>query len=95
MYRGAARLFEAAVSRPERNGPADRSRSDDLYADLARDSLDRLPLDRAVLAAFAELVRAAGPRPVAEAGCGPGRLHTVEELRRTPPEGIVHMAGSG
>ncbi|MER6509828.1 class I SAM-dependent methyltransferase [Nonomuraea sp. NPDC001636] len=46
----------------------------DLYADLARDSLDRLPLDRALVAAFAELVRAAGPRPVVEAGCGPGYM---------------------
>ncbi|MCC5574599.1 class I SAM-dependent methyltransferase [Microtetraspora sp. AC03309] len=51
----------------------------DLYADLARDSLDRLPLDRAILAVFAELVRAAGPRPVAEAGCGPG--HMTAHLR--------------
>ncbi|MFI7150160.1 class I SAM-dependent methyltransferase [Nonomuraea sp. NPDC050022] len=46
----------------------------DLYADLARDSLDRLPLDRAIVAVFAELVRATGPRPVAEAGCGPGYM---------------------
>ncbi|MEV5738676.1 class I SAM-dependent methyltransferase [Microbispora rosea] len=47
-----------------------------LYADLFRDSLDRLPLDRAALAAFADSVRAdgAGPLagPVAELGCGPG-----------------------
>ncbi|MGW4800137.1 class I SAM-dependent DNA methyltransferase [Nonomuraea sp. NPDC004297] len=46
----------------------------DLYTDLVRNSLDRLPLDRAIIAAFAELVRAAGPRPVADAGCGPGYL---------------------
>lgn len=45
-----------------------------LYADFVRDSLDRLPLDRAMLVVFAELVRAAGPRPVADAGCGPGYL---------------------
>ncbi|MGW0482701.1 class I SAM-dependent DNA methyltransferase [Nonomuraea sp. NPDC003214] len=44
----------------------------DIYADFVRDSLDRQPLDRAIIAAFAELVRAAGPRPVVEAGCGPG-----------------------
>lgn len=44
----------------------------ELYADLARDALDTLPLDRAVLAAFAELVRGTGPGPVAELGCGPG-----------------------
>ncbi|GAB3139575.1 class I SAM-dependent methyltransferase [Microbispora hainanensis] len=44
----------------------------DLYADLFRDSLGRLPLDRAAMAAFAELVRAGGAGPVAELGCGPG-----------------------
>ncbi|MFJ6788016.1 class I SAM-dependent methyltransferase [Streptomyces angustmyceticus] len=43
-----------------------------LYADLPRDDLNTLPLDRAVLAAFAEAVRAAGSGPVAELGCGPG-----------------------
>ncbi|TXK34767.1 class I SAM-dependent methyltransferase [Nonomuraea sp. C10] len=46
----------------------------DVYADFARDSLDRLPLDRSMVAAFAELVRADGARPVVEAGCGPGYM---------------------
>jgi SAM-dependent methyltransferase len=32
------------------------------------------PWDRAVLDAFAEYVRAAGDRPVADVGCGPGRV---------------------
>jgi hypothetical protein len=32
------------------------------------------PLDRALFAAFAEWVRAAGNRPVADVGCGPGRV---------------------
>ncbi|MFJ4844472.1 MULTISPECIES: class I SAM-dependent methyltransferase [unclassified Streptomyces] len=32
------------------------------------------PLSRAMLAAFAELVRTDGPRPVADLGCGPGRV---------------------
>ncbi|WP_169950130.1 class I SAM-dependent methyltransferase [Microbispora sp. H11081] len=50
-----------------------------LYADLFRDSLDRLPLDRAMLAAFAESVRAAGAGPVTEVGCGPG--HVTAHLR--------------
>lgn len=45
-----------------------------LYAELVRDELDSLPLDRAVLAAFAEHVRCAGAGPVAELGCGPGRV---------------------
>lgn len=49
-----------------------------LYDELARDALDAFPLDRAVIAAFAELVRA-GTRPVAELGCGPGR--TTAHLR--------------
>ncbi|WP_017555984.1 class I SAM-dependent methyltransferase [Nocardiopsis baichengensis] len=44
----------------------------DLYADFARDALAPLPLDRAVIAAFADLVRGAGP--VAELGCGPGAV---------------------
>lgn len=42
------------------------------YAALDRSELDSHSPDRAVLAAFAELVRAAGPGPVAELGCGPG-----------------------
>ncbi|MBQ0986803.1 methyltransferase domain-containing protein [Streptomyces sp. F63] len=45
-----------------------------LYAELFRDALDAQPLDRAMLAAFAEMVRAAGSGPVAELGCGPGHL---------------------
>ncbi|EYT81698.1 methyltransferase [Streptomyces sp. Tu 6176] len=44
------------------------------YADLVRDSLAGLPLDRAVIAAFADSVHAAGAGPVAELGCGPGYL---------------------
>jgi SAM-dependent methyltransferase len=45
-----------------------------LYEEHVRDSLDALPLDRAVLAAFADSVRARGAGPVAELGCGPGYL---------------------
>jgi SAM-dependent methyltransferase len=44
------------------------------YADFVRDELDRLPMDRAVLAAFADFVQTAGGGPVAELGCGPGRI---------------------
>lgn len=43
-----------------------------LYADVARHSLDAVPLDRAVLAAFAELCRTAAAGRVADLGCGPG-----------------------
>ncbi|MEU7853189.1 class I SAM-dependent methyltransferase [Nonomuraea sp. NPDC049141] len=42
------------------------------YADLFRGHLAEVPLDRAILGAFAEFVRAAGAGPVAELGCGPG-----------------------
>ena len=46
-----------------------------LYAELFRDMLAGVPLDRAMLAAFAELVAATGAgRPVAELGCGPGQV---------------------
>ncbi|GAA3761910.1 SAM-dependent methyltransferase [Spinactinospora alkalitolerans] len=44
------------------------------YADHFRDELAAKPLDRAVLAGFAELVRDAGAGPVADLGCGPGRV---------------------
>lgn len=40
------------------------------YAELLRDELDAKPLDRAMLAAFAATVRG----PVADLGCGPGRV---------------------
>ncbi|MDH2427965.1 class I SAM-dependent methyltransferase [Sphaerisporangium sp. TRM90804] len=45
-----------------------------LYADLVRGSLDALPLDRAMIAAFADVVRDADAGQVAELGCGPGYL---------------------
>ncbi|WP_371518572.1 class I SAM-dependent methyltransferase [Kitasatospora sp. NBC_01300] len=50
------------------------------YADRFRDELAGEPLSRAVLAAFADLVRTESVRtgradgPVAELGCGPGRV---------------------
>jgi ubiquinone/menaquinone biosynthesis C-methylase UbiE len=52
------------------------------YAELARHELDGLPLDRAVLAAFTEYVRAGGGGPVADLGCGQGRI-------------AAHLAGLG
>jgi SAM-dependent methyltransferase len=45
-----------------------------LYASLFRGEMDRLPLDLAMLAAFAQYVRAAGGGPVADLGCGPGQV---------------------
>lgn len=44
------------------------------YADFVQGYLAQVPLDRAILAAFAEFVRAAGAGPVAELGCGPGYM---------------------
>jgi SAM-dependent methyltransferase len=44
------------------------------YAEFVRGELDALPLDRAVLAAFAEHVLAGGDALVADLGCGEGRI---------------------
>jgi ubiquinone/menaquinone biosynthesis C-methylase UbiE len=41
------------------------------YADLLRDALSGAPYERAILALFAELARGG---PVADIGCGPGRI---------------------
>jgi SAM-dependent methyltransferase len=49
------------------------------YVELAQGALDQVPLDRAVLAAFADSVRADGAGTVAEVGCGPG--YTTAHLR--------------
>jgi SAM-dependent methyltransferase len=44
------------------------------YADLLRGNLAGQPYDRAVLGLFAELVADGGGGPVADVGCGPGRI---------------------
>ncbi|TCP45064.1 methyltransferase family protein [Tamaricihabitans halophyticus] len=46
----------------------------DRYAELFRDMLDSLPMERALLAAFAELVRDNSSGAVADIGCGPGQV---------------------
>ncbi|ROQ59274.1 methyltransferase family protein [Streptomyces sp. 840.1] len=46
----------------------------DSYADQVRNLLDDTPEERAVLALFAGLVRENGGGPVADVGCGPGRI---------------------
>jgi SAM-dependent methyltransferase len=46
------------------------------YATLLGGELARKPLDRAMLATFAELVLGSGGGPVADLGCGPGRVTT-------------------
>ncbi|WP_306332951.1 class I SAM-dependent methyltransferase [Streptomyces sp. KL118A] len=43
-----------------------------VYAGMARDDLHGPSLDRSMITAFADHVRAAGPGTVAELGCGPG-----------------------
>jgi SAM-dependent methyltransferase len=44
------------------------------YAELLSNILVAKPLDRALLAVFAELVQLAGGGPVGDLGCGPGRV---------------------
>ncbi|MEV5786700.1 class I SAM-dependent DNA methyltransferase [Streptomyces sp. NPDC048448] len=48
----------------------------DDYAELLRTELADKPFDRAMLGAFAEKVRDGGGGPVADLGCGPGRVTT-------------------
>ncbi|WP_330306528.1 MULTISPECIES: class I SAM-dependent methyltransferase [unclassified Streptomyces] len=52
------------------------------YAALLKDELENKPFDRAMLAAFADKVRAGGGGEVADLGCGPGRV-------------TVHLEGLG
>jgi SAM-dependent methyltransferase len=49
------------------------------YAEGFRAELDSKPLERAMLSAFAEMVRGGGGGPVADIGCGPG--HITAHLR--------------
>jgi ubiquinone/menaquinone biosynthesis C-methylase UbiE len=59
------------------------------YTDRFRHRPDIKPLDHAMLAAFAELVRDGGHSPVADLGCGPGRLTPLlRELGLEDPFGI-------
>jgi SAM-dependent methyltransferase len=44
------------------------------WAETHRHYLDRLPLSRAALAAFADFTRTASSGPVADLGCGAGRI---------------------
>ncbi|MCD0445481.1 class I SAM-dependent methyltransferase [Glycomyces sp. A-F 0318] len=44
------------------------------YTEIVRDEFDGLPLDRAVLAAFAECIQTGDPGLVVDLGCGPGRV---------------------
>lgn len=44
------------------------------YADQVRYLLDQTPYERAILTLFADLVQATGGGPIADVGCGPGRI---------------------
>jgi ubiquinone/menaquinone biosynthesis C-methylase UbiE len=46
----------------------------DSYAELLRDALADAPYDRAILNLFADLVKDFGKGPVADVGCGTGRI---------------------
>jgi SAM-dependent methyltransferase len=70
---------------------ATRSSYDALAADYAerfRDELVPRPLDRAMLTAFAEFVRAADAGPVADIGCGTGRVTAFLAGLGLPVSGI-------
>jgi SAM-dependent methyltransferase len=58
------------------------------YAERFRDGLATKPLDRAVLAGFAELVQASGAGPVADLGCGPGRVTAHLDALGLPAFGV-------
>ncbi len=70
---------------------ATRASYDALAADYAgrfRDELAARPLDRAMLAGFAELVQAAGGQPVADVGCGTGRVTAFLDDLGLPVRGV-------
>ncbi|WP_432037829.1 class I SAM-dependent DNA methyltransferase [Streptomyces cucumeris] len=58
------------------------------YAERFRDELAGMPLERAVLGAFAETVREAGGGPVADVGCGPGEVTAYLDGLGLPVFGI-------
>ena len=58
------------------------------YAERFGDELDARPLDRGMLAGFAERVRAAGAGPVADVGCGNGRVTAYLDSLGVPTFGI-------
>jgi SAM-dependent methyltransferase len=58
------------------------------YAERFRHELAGKPLDRAILAGFAELVRAGGAGPVLDVGCGTGRMTAQLDLLGVPVSGI-------
>ncbi|MET7457149.1 methyltransferase domain-containing protein [Streptomyces sp. NPDC005574] len=58
------------------------------YAEAFPDGLGDRPVDRALVTAFAELVRAAGPAPVADIGSGPGHVTARLDALGVPVFGV-------
>ncbi|NUS05927.1 MAG: class I SAM-dependent methyltransferase [Nonomuraea sp.] len=58
------------------------------YAELYKGNLDTLPLDRAMLGAFAERVLATGGGQVADLGCGPGEVTAFLDGRGLEVSGL-------
>jgi len=58
------------------------------YAALLDDELARKPFDRALLDTFAELVRGNHRGPVADLGCGPGRVSAYLQARGLTTFGV-------
>ncbi|MGW6421043.1 class I SAM-dependent methyltransferase [Nocardia sp. NPDC055053] len=58
------------------------------YADLTRHLLDETPEERSALASFADIVRTQGWGPVADVGCGAGRITTHLRLLDVDAFGI-------
>ena len=58
------------------------------YAERFPDGLALRPVDRALVSAFAELVRANGPAPVADLGCGPGYVTARLDALGVPVFGV-------
>ncbi|GAB3469252.1 class I SAM-dependent methyltransferase [Actinophytocola sediminis] len=59
-----------------------------LYAEMFSGILDSMPLERALLAAFADLVGQHDAGPVADIGCGPGHLTAHLNALGRPAFGI-------
>jgi ubiquinone/menaquinone biosynthesis C-methylase UbiE len=61
----------------------------ELYAEKLADALDRMPIDRAVLGLFCDLVLESGSsRRVGDVGCGSGRLAPFVAGRGLEPHGV-------
>ncbi|MFC6083256.1 class I SAM-dependent methyltransferase [Sphaerisporangium aureirubrum] len=58
------------------------------YAEFVKGMLERLPLDRAMISAFAEYVRTREAGPVLDAGCGPGYLTALLRAEGLDASGV-------